>query len=475
MIIGAPQQQWTHPDYDRWLPWWTRCRDVIAGDPKIKSPSKRKRYLPPLKSHENSPEKYDRYVQGALFYGATKRTKKAYEGMIFRKDPQIELPSAMEIYRPQILKALRMCVSETINTNRIGVLDEYPVSGQELTLAQLESSDLRPYKSIYKAESIINWEEIIDNDLQSSAKKIVLRYYKRVEDLNNEFYYKDICYTKVLDLDENGHYRQRLYETSSELNNQLISEIVPVINGSPLDYIPFHFCDSNGGNVEVQEPELLDLVAVNLSHYLTSATLENGEFWAGTPTPVIASDIPPDHSKMLIGPDGLIPLSSGSSWGYLEFSGAGLGSLRESLKDKEQMMAKLGARLLEGEKRAAEAAETARIHRAGEYSILANIANSVSDTIEKSERTRAEWLGQNPDDVSIQLNTDFMPGILAGQELIAIVQGWQSGAYSYETLYENLQRGEIIRQDKPIQEEIEAIESQNASTNVLNFGGNDGM
>ena len=198
--------------------------------------------------------------------------------------------------------------------------------------------------------------------------------------------------------------------------------------------------------------------------------MAHGEFLIGIPTPVIAADDIPrkydsssptsSEQKIGLGPKEVLPLPAGSSWGFLAFNGDGLDSVRQSRYDKKQEMAQLGARILQPEKRAAEAAETARIHRTGEYSILAQLSLSISAGVEQVARWLAQWQGIAGDEIFIQLNTDFTPGILSGQDLIAIVQAWQSGAMSYESLFENLQRGEIIRAEKTVLEEREAIEAE---------------
>ncbi len=73
----------THPEYDRMLPIWTRCRDASAGEDAIKA--KEEIYLPRPNGQKRS--EYLKYVMRAQYFNATGRTLEAYEGLIFRKDP----------------------------------------------------------------------------------------------------------------------------------------------------------------------------------------------------------------------------------------------------------------------------------------------------------------------------------------------------------------------------------------------------
>ena len=108
-------------------------------------------------------------------------------------------------------------------------------------------------------------------------------------------------------------------------------------------------------------------------------------------------------------------------------------------------MAALGARLLEEQKREAEAAATVRLRQAGEQSVLASIANLESQGLEAPLTLWVDWAGQNPEGVTVELNTDFFAAPMTPEGTLKLVQSWQSGAFSYETLYYNLERGERTR------------------------------
>jgi hypothetical protein len=210
---------------------------------------------------------------------------------------------------------------------------------------------------------------------------------------------------------------------------------------------------------------LLDLVDVNLSHYRTTADYEHGLHFTGLPTPVVTGYYSDDKSASL-------RIGSGTAWllpdpqskaFYLEFTGQGLGELREALRSKEAMMATLGARILAPEKRAAESAQTANIHRSSENSVLASISQSISIGLTHVMEYLRDWSGVTGD-VKVELNRDFIPNSMTAQDLDVLVKSWQAGAISANVLFENLVAGDIISQETSFDDEQERIKSNPAGS-----------
>ena len=218
-----------------------------------------------------------------------------------------------------------------------------------------------------------------------------------------------------------------------------------------MPYIPFQFVSHVGLTCDYQKSPILDLVNVNMSHYRTTADLEQANYLTSQPTPYITNmraDLMDDYR---IGSGSLWLLPEGSQVGMLEYQGAGLTSLETSLSRKEQMMALLGARMLEDSRRVGETAETVRLRGSGESSILASISGTVSAALTQCLIWMAEWENISGEPL-IQLNRDFLDSRLSAQELTALVSAWQQGAMPLDDLLYNLQRGEMLRPDYTIEE-----------------------
>ena len=75
-------------------------------------------------------------------------------------------------------------------------------------------------------------------------------------------------------------------------------------------------------------------------------------------------------------------------------------------------------------------------------------------------RLAADWTGERPDDVSVTFSRDFIEVSMDPAGIIAQMKLWQAGAISRQTLYENLQQGEIARADRSYADEKDMIEEE---------------
>ena len=130
----------------------------------------------------------------------------------------------------------------------------------------------------------------------------------------------------------------------------------------------------------------------------------------------------------------------------------------------ERLMAVLGSRLLENQKRVGETAQAIELRQSGENSILSNIATSVSESLTRVLRWAYWWhsFEELPDhitdnDALVRLNTDFSLQGLTSQELLAIVSAWQNNAISRDTMFELFRRGEILPDGRTNDEELRLL------------------
>ena len=456
-----------HSEYTESYEIWERCEHAAEGQDEIHE--KGIKYLPRL-SGQNDAE-YFAYKQRALYYNATARTVDGLTGMLFMRPETIEAPAAMDSIIADVtmgglsLHQFAEVISEEVITiGRCGVLVDYPPIVNAVTLAQAQAQGARPYATMYDAESIINWKTGRINNVEQLTL-VVLEEENEIP--VDEFESKCEPQWRVLDL-VNGAYRQRVFRKDKRGEFILVEEIYPQINGRVINKIPFEFFGVRDNSPCVDKPPLLDLVDVNLSHYRTTADYEHGLHFTGLPTPVVTGYYSDDKSASL-------RIGSGTAWllpdpqskaFYLEFTGQGLGELREALRSKEAMMATLGARILAPEKRAAEAAQTANIHRSSENSVLASIAQSISVGLTHVMEWLRDW-SNITGDVKVELNRDFIPNSMTAQDVDSLVKSWQSGAISHETLFEKLVAGDIIAQEVSFDDEMERIATRPATGGLM--------
>ena len=116
--------------------------------------------------------------------------------------------------------------------------------------------------------------------------------------------------------------------------------------------------------------------------------------------------------------------------------------------------------MLETQKRVGEAAEAIELKQSGENSILGALAGSVGMSLTHVLRWAHWWNSTEamPDDVSneqvaIELNTDYSTQGLSANEIIAVVQAWQNGALSRDSMLDIFRRGEVLPEGRTNEEE----------------------
>lgn len=468
-----------HPDYVNMLPKWTRCRDAAAGTDAIHNGNQT--YLPQLADQNNID--YTNYRDRTTFYNATWRTVSGLQGMLFRKPPVTTVPDDITPMLDDItmsgtpLQIFALEVAEeALTIGRVGVFVDYPIAPGGLTRADALAQNLRPLFKMYKAEAIINWKT------KQYKNKTVLGMVVLVEENPrpvDEFEDKCVTQYRVLDLPQttmpNGTieciFRVRLFEVQIQGGIEvdvLIDQFYPVINGVNPDEIPFSFIGPDDVSPAVDDPPLIDLVDMNISHYRVSADYEHGCHFTGLPTPVISGYQPKaEGEKFYIGSmTAWVFPNPNAKAVYLEFKGEGLTSLENNMKNKEVQMAILGARMLEVQGKGVESADTAAIHRTGEQSMLASIAQTISIGIGKALKTFCAYAGSPDAEVKFEINKDFFPMPMDALTLTALIAGWQNGAYSFETLFDNLKQGDIIPLENTSEEEQAAIKANPSPAQV---------
>jgi hypothetical protein len=435
----------THPMYAAHLPEWQRIRACCAGGDAVKEAGER--YLP--KPGGLTDKEYAAYKDRALFFGATGRTVDGLLGAMFRKDPSITLPDNMAYLLSNADGAgtslnvfLRSVAKEVLTMGRHGLLTEIDRFGN-------------PYLVSYAAENIRNWRETSED--QTVVDQVILREIHTVPAPDGFGATYEERY-RVLEL-EGGQYIQTVYGAAG---SQGIRE-EPVVRGRALGYIPFTFVGSDNLSPAVGKSPVSELSAVNISHYVTQADLEHAAHWTGLPTLVVigASD---ENTSLRVGSSEAVLLPPGGDMKFVEFTGAGLSVLSERAAAKESYMVLLGARLLEEQKKAAETAESKRLQYSGENSILAQIANLVSEAVTRNLVYAYKIITNSDadvgaDTVSVSLNTDFFDAKLTSDQATAIVSLYQNGLMSQRSAVWNLQQGEVLPPDTTVEAEIDAIET----------------
>jgi len=425
-----------HPLYIETENKWTRVRDSFLGSDKVKSQGEV--YLPKLSSQDK--DQYASYVMRAMYVNAIKNTVQGLVGAVMRIAPVINAPDRI-LELSQDITGTGVSLNDFISN----MLSEQLLMGRQGIL--IDRTEDRAYLSGYTTEQITNWMD----------DTVILKETYVAHDLND--YYSmtyEVQYRELM-IDEDGKYLVRIWR---EVQGWSVwNEIYPTKVGQSLDTIPFVALSGNELNLNPTQPPLMSLVDTNLSMYRTSADLEHGRHFTALPTPYVTGIDGDSELKIGSGSAWILPDSS-SKAGYLEFTGQGLQALEKAVDEKRNIMAGLGASLLQTQKSGVESAEAVRLRQNSEASVLVGAVLSVQEGIAKALSIMAEWEGVSGD-IEVSLNTDFSDSKISAENLTALMGAWQSGAISHETFLHNMKKGEVIPDDVSVEDEKGRIDMQN--------------
>jgi hypothetical protein len=419
------------------------------------------------------------YRNRAYFLPMTARTAEAMGGLVFSKAPTRSLPAALDNILADITRTgqdldrfAEMVFDAVLATACVAVIVDYPDTPAGMTKKAAEANGIRPYMTLADGNSVIAARFV---DSGAGRRLGHVRVLETVDEpsTTDEWAMVRVEQVRVFDLDEAGFYRQRVYrqaKTASGKNEwlQYGKTIEPRMNNARMMTIPVFFTNARDAEPRPSTPPLHDIADVNIAHLNDSAAYQWGIVWTANPTPVFSGFEFEDDEAVKLGSSEGISGPADAKAGFMEFNGTGLTEARSSMEGKRRDGALMGARMLMEDGRAAITAETARIQRAGETSIVSGIANAVSECLTKALTMLSTWAGidpvvtQNgkPEPLSYWLNPDLNPSGMDPQMLGELLRAWQGGALSMKDLFNALQRGDIIEPSKSFEEHQEELDEE---------------
>ena len=430
-----------HPDYEAFASEWREMRDTYGGARLVKKAGEH--YLPMPGGFRAQPDNgdamYSAYQRRAQFPELVAPTVRGMIGVIHGTEWQITMPDAlMQIWERATKDGMsleafsRRITSEILIAGRYGVLVDLPREGGEV-----------PYLAGYSAETIINWSA--DRDLFVLDEAGLAR---------EGFRWAEKEAWRVLELVD-GAYQQRYY------NSLTSSEEVPINGraGVRLDEIPFVVLGSRDINVEVEEPPLIGVARAALAYYRLDADYRHQLYNSGQETLFIFNGEAPAYVgagvvHVLDSPQGMQ-----SDARYVGPSGKTIDAHRTAMLDERTNAAQAGAKLFQDGGQAQESGEARRLRFGAETATLRSIAQTSAAGLEKALRYAARMIGADESEVVVTPPTRLLEPVMNAQEALALVNAWQNGAFSYQTLYENLQRGQIASAERDHEAEMSMIDA----------------
>ena len=482
----------THPDYDANLVAWQRARDVIAGEDAVKMAGIK--YLPRLDSQTD--DEYVAYKMRAAFFNATARIADGYVGRIFRREPTIKLPDTSA----GIGLALDAFVADAdlehtpLSAYAKSVTHEVIAVGRAGTLVDWEDkSELRAFVLMYETENIINWQSQRVNGHNLLTLVVLKEYGKNLQQTppngklsDDPFQADEVEQLRVLKLvpgasrtgdqstpaadgSTSWTYQVELWQQQPGKSKRTKTEWVvvdsrtPVRRGKPLPLIPFVFHGPKHSRPKVDKLPRADIIALNLDHYRLSADYRHGLHFTALPTAWVCGF--DKTSSLRIGSStAWVAETPGATAGFLEFHGQGLTTFERAMTQDELLMAVLGSRMMEEQKRVGETAASIELRQSGENAVLSAVSFSISESLSQVLRWVYWWNSTEsmPGDIGdktvlVSLNADFTLNGMASNEITAVVAAWQAGAISRDTMFDLFRMGDVLPVGRSNEDEAKLV------------------
>ena len=450
----------THPEYDAVADKRQRVRDALDAD-KVRGATTK--YLPKLGGMED--DDYNNYLLRAPYFGATARTLQGVSGLVFRRDTQVTTPAV------DAASALLNDVNgRGVNLDRFAqtVFDEacsIGGAGVYVTLPQAASAGARAYTSLYKSESIINWDETIV-DGRHITQRVVLKESVTIRDPDDTYKRKRIDQWRDVYLDDAGLLAVDVWRKATDIDIggqqgfAIVEHYEPRFRGVRLRLVPFVPINARSIGFSPEDPPMLALADANIDHWRQMADYRWSQHNVAAAVSIVIAAEGFEASEVKVGPGAVIVLPDNSAnVTTTEFSGQGLQPQRDAINDTVGHMAALGAGIIAPEKAAPETAETHRLKQGRESATIASTVQTVSDGLSQAMTLMMNLSGITGE-VAVELNSDLVDSKLQPDELRAVVEAFQSGAMSFETLHYNMQRGEMTRPGIKAEDERALIEAQ---------------
>lgn len=453
-----------HSEWQYHVDRWQRVRHAVAGDLVT--------YLRNVGANEPDKEygelRQGEYEQGAICYNFTKRTLSGMVGSVMRKDPEQIIPSELEYLVRNcdgsgvgLWQHAQDTLMEIDSVGRGGLLVDAPETGAA-TAAEQNEGLLNPVIAFYTAENIINWRMKRFGSV-NRVVMIVLREVWEYSEPSNEFETKRGEQYRVLDLDEDGKYRQRLYKFKAAGGSaEDVVTIYPELGDQLRGQIPFTFIGASNNDASIDDAPLLPLAELNIGHFRNSADNEESSFVVGQPTlfiapgenmtPEIWTDLNPNGIRM--GSRSGHNIGNGGDAKLVQAQENNLA--KQNMLDKETQAIQIGAQLITPTQQIT--AESARLQRGADTSVMATIARNVSAAYTDALKWVAAMMGLREGvEIEFKLNMDFFLQPMTAQDRAAWVSDINAGLLPATAYYAALRKAGVTDwTDAQIKEAVEA-------------------
>ncbi|WP_176559986.1 DUF4055 domain-containing protein [Teichococcus rhizosphaerae] len=391
---------------------------------------------------KESLQAYRLRVSRSYLFNGFRRTVESLAGKAFRKPVALgqDVPRELETWSwnfdltgRDVSEFGRALLQDTLSSGLSFILVDHPPAVPGSTLADQRQRGDRPYATHVRAVDALGIRSTRVGGVEMVTRA---RIAETVPDLSSPWSDDGVIHqVRVL---EPG--RWAVYRQTSRKDWVLHEQ-----GTTSLPYVPlFPVYGRRTGFCDGRSP-LSDLAWLNLAHWQSYSDYRNilrtasvgFMFGAGIDKDSLGGQFDIGPNRMLVVADPQAKL------GYVEHSGAALGSLREHLDSLKEEMAVLGAEMLVRQEARQRTATEVSLNSSESDSQLAAVVDGLSGSLTAAAQAMADFAGLG-DCGTWTVSTDFADIPTSQSDLTTLLQLRATGELSRETLYAELQRRGLL-------------------------------
>lgn len=443
-----------HPDWTDRVDEWRLMRHAERGPTEVKRQGQA--YLPVPSGFKTQADggvaMYAAYMARADYPDVIVPTLTGMVGLIHRTEAQIELPPALEyLWEDATPDGLPL---EAFHRRLTG---ELLLMGRFAILTDVVEEDDMPRLAGYTAETLINWSPELDFFVLDESGPVRDGFEWRDRRLFRQLLLEDETYAQVLWGDGQG-------DTGEPVEAR-------ARGGGELDYVPLVVGSARDLSLEVVTPPLIGVARAALRMYQLDADYRHQLFSSGQETLFISGS---EKLPTMVGAGAVFGLEKGGTAQYVGPSGVGIDAHRQAIMDAKEDAVAAGAQLFDVQS-GQESGEALRLRYAAQTATLTTVAQTSAQLLERSLRDAAMFMGADPDVIVVKPNLKFVDAVMTPADARQLMEVWMGGAISKLTMFENLQRGEIISAEREFEEEEDLIAAESADEPMAPSGDDEGL
>ena len=397
------------------------------------------------------------YWSRGRFFNATGRTHESLGGMVWSKEPEVELAPKLDYLEKNadgagsgLREVVQAIVDDVDSIGRYGILVDMPSNEVRLTQSQEQMPVNAPRFIQYNAEQIIYFR-VAGNS--NSVDEIRLTEIRSEKVSGNDFDYEDKTYIRRLIM-INSVYHNQLWNDKKEM----ISDVEPIANGQKLTEIPFQFFGADNNSPEYSKVPLYDLANANLGHFVLDCDNRDNLHFHGQGMTNVFTDMDIEDfadrnpNGLDVGAKGRNLFKSTDKVELLQLEATGA-IPAEMVRDQERMVM-LGAQLVTNAS-STQTLGAKEIEVTTSTSTLKRIVYNVTKGIEQCLEWAALFLGETKES-TYKINTDFVTDDMSPEMITKQMEMVQGGVLPKSSLYETARKvGFTKKTDEELKEEAE--------------------